>query len=593
MLVEFGQTLFVTEVYTLGQYGEVMLSSGGPLENPTNVVAQGAAAQALQAANDLNNIQLDDGVSWSNYDPTPYLGMGGTLRGGDSTDNLTGVLGYSFGAYEIQPVGPVTFDRVNDRPAGPPSVGGELTVASFNVLNYFSTIDTGAPICGPASDQGCRGADSVEEFGRQNTKIVNAIVKLDADVVGLMEIENHASDAAVIDLVDGLNAVAGAGTYDYIATGAVGSDVIKVAAIYKPASVTPVGPFAILDSSVDPTFNDDKSRPVVAQTFAENSTGELFTIAVNHFKSKGSDCDDLGDPDTGDGQGNCNVTRTLAATALVNWLAGDPTGSGDGDALIIGDLNSYAKEDPISAITGVGYTDLIETYRGVGRAQDAYSYVFSGQWGYLDHALANESMATQVTGAGFWHINADEPPALDYQAWNNPSNQTSDEFRSSDHDPVVIGVTLDGAMAEIKRAAALLADTHPSGDNRTDHFLGKAFDAIDQSLNDGYWDGDDTISSKKVFDDIAKAIREIGHASRYGVLDDATAQAAIDKLVGAARVVAAAALDAAAADPSDPVHLSRGADWLQQGDDAASEGEDAIAVLKYKQAWVEAGRAVS
>ena len=70
-------------------------------------------------------------------------------------------------------------------------------------------------------------------------------------------------------------------------------------------------------------------------------------MAVNHLKSKGSPCDDVGDPDPGDGAGNCNLTRTGAAEALVDWLAGDPTGSGDPDFLIIGDLNSYDKEDPI------------------------------------------------------------------------------------------------------------------------------------------------------------------------------------------------------------------------------------------------------
>ena len=50
---------------------------------------------------------------------------------------------------------------------------------------------------------------------------------------------------------------------------------------------------------------------------------------MNHLKSKGSACADIGDPDTGDGQGNCNLTRKAAAEALVDWLATDPTGSGD------------------------------------------------------------------------------------------------------------------------------------------------------------------------------------------------------------------------------------------------------------------------
>lgn len=222
---------------------------------------------------------------------------------------LTGVLGYSFGAYEIQPTGAIVFDRTNPRPAGPPSVGANITVASFNVLNYFSTIDTGSDLCGPSSDQGCHGADSSSEFTRQRTKIIQAIVKLDADVVGVMEIENHATDDALKDLVTGLNTLAGAGTYARVEAGTVGDDVIKVAIIYKPASVTPVGASKVLDDSVDPTFNDDKNRAVPAQRFEDVATGGRFTVAVNHLTPKGSNCDSLSDPDTGDGQGNCNLTR--------------------------------------------------------------------------------------------------------------------------------------------------------------------------------------------------------------------------------------------------------------------------------------------
>ena len=165
---------------------------------------------------------------------------------------------------------------------------------------------------------------------------------------------------------------------------------------------------------IDPRFIDTKSRPALAQTFEENATGARFTVAVNHLKSKGSACNDIGDPDAGDGQGNCSGTRTRAAQALVDWLATDPTGSGDPDFLIMGDLNSYAQEDPIDAIkagsddtagTGDDYVNLIAAYQGLY----AYSYTFDGQAGYLDHALANASMSAQVTGAADWHINSDEP----------------------------------------------------------------------------------------------------------------------------------------------------------------------------------------
>ena len=100
----------------------------------------------------------------------------------------------------------------------------------------------------------------------------------------------------------------------------------------------------------------DRNRPALAQAWQDNASGEQFVTVTNHLKSKGSACDA---PDAGDGQGNCNGVRLNAANELAAWLATDPTGTGDPDVLLIGDLNSYAKEDPIAALEGAGYTNLI------------------------------------------------------------------------------------------------------------------------------------------------------------------------------------------------------------------------------------------
>lgn len=447
MLVAFTHDLVVTEHYNLGRFGEVMLSVNDRLWNPTNIVLPGAPALALQDENNRSRIILDDGLNLQNPDPViypdPKLTYTNTLRTGALAHNLVGVLDFRANSYRIQPVGVVEFSNTADRPQTMDDVGGTMKVASFNVLNYFTTLDTGDPICGPSQDMGCRGANSVFEFERQRAKILNAIVAMEADVIGLIEIENHITDTAVIDLVMGLNNLVGAGTYDYIATGPIGTDAIKQAFIYQPASVTPFGNFVILDSSVDPRFLDTKNRPTLIQTFMENSTGELVTVAVNHLKSKGSACDDVNDPDIGDGQGNCNLTRLAAAQALVDYLATDPTGSGANRYLIIGDLNSYAMEDPIMALVGAGYTDLLRQFYG----DEAYTYVFDGQFGHLDHALASSSLLPMITGATAWHINADEPRVLDYnvefksalqiEEWYSP-----EPFRSSDHDPIIVGLAM-------------------------------------------------------------------------------------------------------------------------------------------------------
>lgn len=451
MLLSFTHDLVATEHYNLARYGELMLSVNDRLWNPTNLVTPGAPALALQDQNNRSRIMLDDGLNTQNPStviyPDPGLTYTNTLRTGALVHNLTGVLDYRASAYRIQPIGLVDFSETAERPQTPDVVSGTLRVASFNVLNYFTTLDTGNPICGPSQNMGCRGANTAFEFERQRAKILNAIVAMDADVVGLIEIENHINDDAVIDLVAGLNDLAGAGTYAYINTGVIGTDAIKQAFIYQPANVTPVGDYAILDSSVDPNFLDTKNRPTLIQTFMENSTGERVTVAVNHLKSKGSDCNDVGDPDIGDGQGNCNLTRLAAAEALAAYLATDPTGSGSNRYLIIGDLNSYAMEDPIMALVDEGYADLLRQFYG----DEAYSYVFDGQAGHLDHALASPDLLPMVTGATAWHINADEPRALDYNVEFKSAQQivvwySPEPFRASDHDPVIVGLALYTAV---------------------------------------------------------------------------------------------------------------------------------------------------
>ena len=446
MLVFFPQTLYVTEHFNLGRFGEVLLSAYGRLYQPTHRVAPGAAAQALQDENRRNRILLDDARTPQNLDPiypAPTLTAANTLRLGDMVVGLNGVLGEGFSAYRIQPVGQVNFQSGNQRPAPLTRTDGAVTVASVNTLNYFVTLDTGPAICGPAGNQDCRGANSDVEFARQRAKTLSELAGLNADIVGLIEIENSPDDRALLDLVNGLNTLAGSTLYSYVATGAIGTDAIRVGYLYKPAVVQPVGAPAVLTSAVDPRFLDTKNRPVLAQTFEEVASGNRFTVALAHLKSKGSDCLDVNDPDIGDGQGNCNLTRTAAATALVDWLASDPTQSGDPDFLVIGDLNSYAQEDPITTLRSAGFTNLVEYCSGA----DAYSYVFEGQSGYLDHALSTASLTPAVLSAREWHINADEPRVLDYNVeFKTPAQITNffapDAFRSADHDPLLVELCL-------------------------------------------------------------------------------------------------------------------------------------------------------
>jgi predicted extracellular nuclease len=464
MLVRLPQALVISEYFNYDRFGEMVLAlpldgeprpfTGTALDEP------GAPANARTLANSLRRITLDDANSAQNpavlrHPNGDPFSLANRFRGGDMVQDAVGVLGYDFSLYRIFPTGPATYTAANPRPAAAEPVGGSVRVAALNTLNFFVTADypTGDPLdnkCGPLQNVECRGWDSdqVDEFNRQRTKLLAALSGLDADIIGLNELENTTGVEPLADIVAGLPG------YAYIDTGTIGTDAIKVGLIYRPAKVTPVGAYQILDSTDDPRFLDTKNRPSLAQTFEANATGARFTVVINHLKSKGSDCNDVGDPDVGDGQGNCSQTRRAAAEALVDWLATDPTGSGDPDFLILGDLNSYAMEDATDAVkdgsddlagTSDDFTNLIDAFQG----PYAYTYVFDGQFGYLDYALANASLLAQVTGAAVWPINADEPDVLDYDTTFKPPEQEAlyepNAYRTSDHDPVVVGLDLNAA----------------------------------------------------------------------------------------------------------------------------------------------------
>ena len=449
MLLHFPQTLSVTNLRNLEQFGAVRLSQGGRLYQFTNSnTPDPDSYSAHKSLTARRSIELDDGKQVSNATPIRYLSAGKqasySIRNGDTITGVTGNLRYSRGSggngdetWRLMPTMDPLFESVNPRP-DKPGVAGSVKVASFNVLNFFSTLDTGQKVCGPQESDGCRGADSARELNRQLAKTVTALRILDADVVGLMELENN-SNASLQMIVDALNARIGRDTYAFLNTGSIHNDAIKTGFIYKPSAIALVGEFALLDRSIDARFNDARNRPALAQSFEVTSSGAVLTVVVNHLKSKGSSCADEGDPNLGDGQGNCNRARTAAAAAIVDWLAGDPTGSGDSDYLIIGDLNAYVKEDPLTTFSEKGFTNLLEA------SSDPYSFVFDSQAGALDHALASASLVPQVIQAAEWHINADEPPLLDYNLENGRDAALFDAdspYRASDHDPVIVGLDL-------------------------------------------------------------------------------------------------------------------------------------------------------
>ena len=392
-----------------------------------------------QKYNDNATLTIDDGSTKQNIlPPTLFPGLGKThptVRVGSVINGASGRLVKAGRNLLLVPNQPLRWTPA-ERPQRPDIGDANVTVSSFNVLNYFTTIDDGS--------NNARGADSDVELKRQEAKIVSAIIELKADVVGLMELENNLD--AEVRLVAALNkkmrkkVFKGCGLAENFRWTPGGGDAIRVGIIYRSDRVKPIGDVQLIA---------DKAlaggRTPVVQRFKAKRKGKPFTVIVNHFKSKGgADRADTANKNKGDGQGAFNATRRNQALAICNYINQLKRGSKQPRVLVIGDLNAYEQEDPIDAMRAKGLVDLHEQFEKDGSSTNRvgpYSYVYRGQSGSLDHAFATEALAADVTGVAVWHINADEPRFLDYnQEYNPKALYDTGPFRSSDHDPVLIGI---------------------------------------------------------------------------------------------------------------------------------------------------------
>ena len=475
MLVSNNQNLVVSDLYGtgygFGNYGQFVVSS--KLHFQGTEIAEPGNDEALNAVINraMDVLLIDDGVSAAYPDFIPFPDDSGfsadnPMRIGYSVVDVTGVMHAYYENYTIVP-DELTIDPTNPRTAEPViAADADLVIVGMNVLNYFNGDGEGGGF--PTS----RGAATAEAFEMQSDKIVAALDAMNADIIGLMEIENDGFGelSAVQTLVNELNAVQASGDeYSIVNPGRanIGTDEISVGLIYRADKVSLVGSAVVLDSSnspldedENPLFIDNKNRPSLIQSFSVNDS--VFTVSVNHLKSKGSACDE---PDEGSlGQGNCNITRTKAAQALVQFLATDPTGSGADDFLILGDLNAYSKEDPMQVFYDAGFTNL--KYTEASTEEQPYSYSFSGFLGSLDHALATSGLSEKVVSVDAWHINSVEDSLMDYETEENGQSYRSvdnyaaaDAYRSSDHDPIVVALKM---AADTNPAPVDPAPTEPS-----------------------------------------------------------------------------------------------------------------------------------
>lgn len=468
-------------------------------------------AMALAKTNQENRLVVDSEPK-SKHSKIPYFpdfnADDGYLRLGDNLNNLEGVISYDHGVYRLIPINTISkADIVHniDRVTAPSRQdSSDLRIASFNVLNYFNEIDSGAK--NPLGTN--RGAKEINDFKLQQTKIVNAITEIDADIIGLMELENNgfADDSAINNLTNAINAqfkdpqqaykFVRIADKDMVDSRFFGRDAITVGLLYRPAMVELASTALVIktpeqhvpantETRLNLKTNEQEAYPAskgayqrwsLGQTFTLKNGGHPLTVVVNHLKSKGSDCFEDWKNFEGrkenlpaDLQGHCAEFRISAVQTIAEAL--EPI---KGDVLLIGDMNSYAKEDPIWILTdyiadghnrvlktasyttidgkplasagsvitkGYGYHNLSELpqVKALHPDEKVFSYSYANALGSLDHALGNESLIKKVVNVSDWHINSTESNQFEYgHKYGNQLHKSENAYSSTDHDPVII-----------------------------------------------------------------------------------------------------------------------------------------------------------
>ena len=429
MRVRLEQGATITGLYELGRYGVVTLADAR-LYQPTQVAEPGAAANEVAERNRARRLRLDDG-SRRQFAALPdwveqQYESGQRLRVGDRLVDVVGVLDYRYDAWRLQPTRPPEVEVANPppKPLERPEPG-RVRVAGFNLQNYFNGDGEGGGF--PTE----RGADSAEAWRMQHQRLVTALDGLAADIIGLVELENDGTgpDSAIASLVGDLE-----GRWRHVhLERRPGDDAIAVGIAWRDGRVEPVGEPEVLR---EPPFNRG-SRPPVAQRFRHQRSGVEFLVVVNHFKSKR--CGDAtgANADRNDGQGCWNAHRTRATQRLLAWLQELAASMDQHNTVLVGDLNAYAQETPLSLFSRAGYRNALAGHY----ARPASSYIYRAESGTLDYILLSDTLEGAVDAAGIWAVNADEPAVLHYSREDQEGMPEAvtvpgrEPWRASDHDP--------------------------------------------------------------------------------------------------------------------------------------------------------------
>lgn len=396
-----GQTVtFDQTLYVCGRYGHNLYLSYERMRLPEEVTIFGTTAY------DSAQTTFSQGFLTA-YCPNISTD---TIRSGASISQLSAAV---TGERNLQIYSPITIAN-NQRPTHRPDVGDARLIVCGANLEYYCP-----------DWQGTYGAESDEEFAVQHTKLMKALLNIDADLYAFAEIQQ--GSIALDSIVRGLNSATAPSRYSFVTDGdTIINSYTKVGFVYRSDKVVPILSLGHPYGPASNTYGmrSGYHRREYVQAFEELSTAERFIVSMNHFKSKSG----------GDSTNNFyNANRMENAEHLTYFLEAEQDNNyyQDPDILILGDLNCGTMEEPIRFLESSGYTNLMHLY-----APDQYSYTYRNGVEYLDHALASSSLVNQVTGAQPYHINADESYYHYY-----PYGDTS-MYRYSDHDPLIVGLNL-------------------------------------------------------------------------------------------------------------------------------------------------------
>jgi uncharacterized protein len=366
-------TIDAREFYVVANQG-----TGATRVNSRGGITLGASDQNPE------RIQIDAGFLTGGVAPN--------VNTGDKFGDITGVVGYRNGNFEVLPTAiNVTSGGLQRTVASVPSGGDRLTVASYNVEN----LDTSQPA----------------RFAALAAQITTNL--RNPDIIALQEIRESGDTRAVGAAIVAALRDAGINNYAYTDGGAAGANggSIRVGYLYRTDRVSLPSDAIVRDDAVFDNF-----RPALEARFVFN--GQDITLINNHFAAKVGSTPLYGtiQPPI-DGRDTVRASQASFINNLVDGiLASNPLAN----VIVLGDLNDFSFSAALAALRGSGADQaLFDLADQLLDALEAYSYNFEGNAQLLDHILVSGGLLAldprlEIVrlNSEFWDKFSDHDPLL-------------------------------------------------------------------------------------------------------------------------------------------------------------------------------------